>query len=91
VSTKHTAATARVQRRLERWELQHLRQHAAELAVRLEEAERRLSDAEDAAEFWREQHIETINQIAEETGGTPGLTMGGQVVVVPAAVGGLHA
>lgn len=94
----HSPSTARIQRRLERLELEHLRQHAAELAERLEaaeqraaDAEQRLSWAEDNAEFWREQHIETINQMADDTGGTPGLTMGGQLVIVPATEGGLHA
>jgi hypothetical protein len=38
-----------IQRRLDRWELDHLRAHAAELAQRLEDAERRASEAERRA------------------------------------------
>lgn len=87
-----------LQYRLERWELEHLRQHAAELAERLEaaeqraaEAERRLSDAEYIAEFWHDQAIEMHNVAADAAGGMPGITMDGQLVVVPAVAGGLHA
>lgn len=87
-----------LQRRLDRWELEHLRQHATGLAEQLEaaeqravEAERRLSDAEYTAEFWHDQTVEMHNQAADESGGMPGLTMGGQLVMVPAAEGGLHA
>ena len=51
----------RIQRKLDRWELDHLRELAADLAERLEDAEaqlaeatRRAEQAEDSAEFWRE-------------------------------------
>lgn len=52
----------RLQRRLERWELEHLREHAAELAARVEELERSLADADHAADFWREQ----VHQLQED-------------------------
>jgi hypothetical protein len=39
----------RIQRKLDRWELEHLREHAAELANRLEEAERQLAQAQQRA------------------------------------------
>jgi hypothetical protein len=91
VSAQHTRATASLQRRFERWELEHLRVLAADLAARLEETERRLAGAEDRADFWHDQAIEMHNQAADDAGGMPGLTMGGQLVIVPAIEGGLHA
>jgi hypothetical protein len=77
-----------LQRRLERWELEHLRQHAAELAERLELAEQRADDAERRARIaeamcdqW--QHLEW--ERAEADGPTRiGLTIEGQLVAVPA-------
>lgn len=45
----------RIQRKLDKWELEHLRAHAAELAQRLEEAEAARDDAQMWAEHWREQ------------------------------------
>lgn len=88
MSGRHTAATSRIQARLERWELDHLRQHAADLAERLEAAEaraadleRQLSYAEDSSEFWREQAIQMQLDAAEEIGGAPGITMGGALVI----------
>lgn len=89
-AVKHTPATARIQRRLERLELEHLRQHAAELAERLEEAERRLSHAEYTAEFWHDQAFEMHNTAADAVGGMPGITMDGQLVVLPASTGALQ-
>lgn len=95
-----TPATPRLralQRRLAKWEIAHLRQHAAELAERLEaaeqraaEAERRLNDAEYACDFWHDQAVEAHNAAADAAGGAPGVTMGGRLVVVPANAGGLH-
>jgi hypothetical protein len=90
VSAQHTPATSRIQRRLERWELEHLRQHAAELAARLEETERRLSYAEDAADSWREEALQMQLEAADAVGGQPGLTMGGSLVIVPSTAGGLQ-
>jgi hypothetical protein len=93
-----TRALHALQRRLERWELEHLRQHAAELAQRLEaaelraaDAERRLSDAEYTAEFWHDQAVDLHNAAAEASDGVPGITIDGRTVVVPRGAGGLHA
>lgn len=87
-----------LKRRLERWELEHLRQHAAELAGRLEAAEQRAADAEErasaaeyACDFWHDQAVDAHNAAAEAAGGTPGITVNGQLVVVPAVAGGLYA
>ncbi|OAK66057.1 hypothetical protein A3K87_09840 [Variovorax paradoxus] len=96
-----TPATPRLralQRRLAKWEIAHLRQHAADLAERLEaaeqratEAERRLSDAEYACDLWHDQAVDAHKAAADAAGGVPGITMSGQFVVVPAGAGGLHA
>jgi hypothetical protein len=95
------AATPRLRnlkRRLDRWELEHLREHAAELAERLEaaeqraaEAERRLNDAEYACDFWHDQAVDAHNAAADAAGGMPGITMDGWLVVVPPPSEGLHA
>lgn len=76
----------RLKRRLARWELPHLRAHAAELAQRLEETEAKLARAEaDAAGYWRQLEW-TREQLtaAVEASGTQslGLTMDGALVVV---------
>ncbi len=76
-----------LQRRLDRWELDHLRQHAAELAERLEDAERRLSYADEQAEFWREQCMRLEEAITDKDSGSGrqvGLTLSGDLVVVEA-------
>ncbi len=88
-----------LQRRLERWELGHLREHAADLAERLEAAEKRVAEAEERAraaeascDFWHDQAVDAHYAAAEESGGAPGITMDGTLVVVPSpALGGLHA
>jgi predicted nucleic acid-binding Zn-ribbon protein len=49
VSAQHTRATLRIQARLERMELSHLREHAAYLQARLDAAEKRAADAEQRA------------------------------------------
>ena len=78
---------ATLEKRLDRWELDHLRRHVAELAERLEDAERRLSYAEDTAEFWREQCMRLEEAITGDDGGSGrqiGLTLSGDLVVVEA-------
>lgn len=95
--TLHPPRLRSLKRRLDRWELEHLRKHAAELAAKLEAAEqraedalRRLSDAEYTAEFWHDQAVDMHNAAADAAGGMPGITMDGRLVVVPANMGGLH-
>lgn len=66
--------------RLEKWELQHLRQHAADLAERLERAEDEAVRANDEADFW---HQQCMNMIAElqDVGTEIGLTKDGEIVI----------
>ena len=88
-----------LKRRFGRWELGHLRQHAAELAQRLEDAEKRAAEAEDrasaaesACDFWHDQAVAMHHAAAEEAGGTRGITMAGHLCVVPGTrAGRLHA
>lgn len=81
----------KLKRRLDRWELEHLRQHAAELAERLEAAESRTADAEYAADFWHDQAVEVHSAAAEAAGGKPGITIDGRAIIVLAPSVGLHA
>ncbi len=84
MSALHSAATARIQRRLDRWELAHLRSLAANLAERIDELEHRLIAAEDSAEFWRESHHRLEDHLLDETEDARciGLTHEGNLLVV---------
>ena len=80
---------ANIQRRLERWELTHLRALAAELQERLERTEHELllarghaMAAEDAAEMWRDQVNELVNDL-NALGREVGLTQSGRLVTMP--------
>lgn len=76
-----------MQRRLDRWELDHLRTLAADLAQRLEVSEarcadlrRQLDDADDRAGFWHDQAIEAMNDAAAD-GAVIGLARDGSISV----------
>lgn len=90
-ATPTPADTAKIikalRKRLERWELEHLRQLAASLADRLEAAEQRIealevesSRAWDTADAWREDAQRLVEEL-EAAGATVGLTHGGALVV----------
>ena len=86
-----TRPIATLRRRLEKWELDHLRAHAADLHERLErcqcELERtrdELYNASRVAEFWSEAHHELQNHLADR-GEAIGLTTEGQLLVVKQA------
>lgn len=77
-----------LRKRLDRWELDHLRYHCAELADRLDAAldridtlESEVSRAWDAADSWREQTQELVADL-QEAGKTVGLTTSGALVVM---------
>jgi len=77
---------AALRRKLERWELLHLRQYIEELRTLLEQAERerdealrQLSIADDCAERWRDDALRMIEQLDAQ----PGLTMSGHLVALP--------
>ena len=81
--TTHTPATAAIQRRLERWELAHLRDLAVRQADELDELRRRLAYAEDCAEHWRQDALQLHADVAELAGAAPGITQDGRLVIVP--------
>lgn len=84
MSHRHTPATLRIQARLERWELDHLRAVAAEQAQRIDELQRQLAQAEDAADFWARAHHDLADHLAHDTedARAVGLTAGGELLVV---------
>lgn len=84
MSSRHTPATLRIQNRLERWELEHLRKLAAEQADRIDDLQRQLASAENAADFWAQAHHELANHLADDTEDARaiGLTAGGDLLVV---------
>lgn len=76
---------AALRRRLERLELEALRQHAAELHARLEQAEARAARAEELAEHWWESCMELHEAFDDEShasGRCIGLTQTGELLVV---------
>lgn len=72
-------------------ELSRLAADNERLQAENESLQGRLSWAEDLAESWRENAVQLMNERAEEEGGSPGLTMDGRLVVIPAASQGAHA
>lgn len=74
-----------LRRRLERAELEHLRQLAVELQAKLEEAQSRAAYAEDIAEFWHGNCDRLQDAIDSDEGATHraiGLTKAGELMVV---------
>ena len=85
--TKKTIAALR--KRLEHWELDHLRALSASLSDQLEAANERIealqSELDRAwrnAEAWQDDAMELVKQLEAE-GQTVGLTVAGALVVVP--------
>jgi hypothetical protein len=74
-----------LRRRLERFELAHLREHALDLAERLERAEAELERALDTAEFWHAQAMELLSAVDDPAYASHrcvGLTKSGELLVV---------
>lgn len=70
-----------LRRRLERWELLHLRAHCAELNERLERAEAETERAWESAEFWQRNGMD-LQQALWDAGETVGLTKNGAMGVM---------
>lgn len=68
--------------RFERWELPHLRELAASLQERLEEAERRAHNAERTAEWLQDMH-DHLEEELRRSGKRLGLTTKGDLVLLP--------
>lgn len=72
---------AALRRRLEKAELEHLRQHAADLADRLEKMEQRAIEAEDQANWYWQSQMDLIQSLTEQ-GETLGMTVNGHIGLV---------
>lgn len=84
MSTKHSPSTLSIQRRLEKWELDHLRALCAVQAEEIERLKRELMYAEDCADMWQRGHealAEHLSSNAADTGSV-GLTISGELVAV---------
>lgn len=80
MAAKHTPATIGIQRKLEKWELDHLRALCAVQAEEIERLKRELEFAEDCAVMWQRGHEALAEHL--EGGAAVGLTQSGELVVV---------
>lgn len=83
---RHTPATARLQRRLERMELEHLRALVVEQGQELEELRPRVEAAERCADFWQDSVHDLQEQIEQHGDGACrlGITQQGELLIVSA-------
>lgn len=88
MSARHTAATRRIQARLERLELTHLRQVVSEQCERLlqqdeliADLQRRLTHAEDTLDWQWQRTTELGHRMEAEGTGHLGLTIDGTLCV----------
>jgi hypothetical protein len=79
--TNTSPSLVSIQRKLNRWELDHLRHHALDLAERLELAEQLIEAAQSTSEYWREQCFELMQEL-QDHGAAIGITQAGQIGVV---------
>lgn len=74
-----------MKRRLEKLELEHLRQHALELHERLEQVESELEQTRACADFWQRDAMQMQEALLDTDFATHrsiGLTKSGEVIVV---------
>lgn len=79
---RHTRETLRIQRRLERAELEHLREVVATQGQQIEQLQHDLACAEDQAIFWSRMHDLEQDLRAEGSNAAIGLTHAGEVGIV---------
>lgn len=70
-----------LKRKLARWELEHLRHHAAELSERLERTEKDRDYYRELAEFWNDEAMRMISELQDE-GADIGLTKDGHLSII---------
>lgn len=80
MAAQHTPATIGIQRRLEKWELDHLRALCAVQAEEIERLKRALDFADDCALMWQRGHEALAERL--ESGAAVGLTIDGRLTVV---------
>jgi len=78
----------RLHQRLERWELPHLREHCAQLALEIDGLRAELAASQERermavadAGYWHDRAV-SLMETAAESGHTVGLTAGGQLGVM---------
>jgi len=74
-------ALARIRNKLEKAELDHLRQHSADLAARLEIMEERAIQAESQADWYWRQHTDLICSLTDQ-GEEIGMMVTGEIGVI---------
>lgn len=79
MAQQHTKETLGIQRRLERWELDHLRALCAVQAEEIERLQRELIYAEDCADMWQRGHERLTEHL--DAPHAVGLTATGDIVV----------
>lgn len=70
-----------LRRKLEKWELHHLRALCAQQADQIDRLETELDTARQSSDYWREDAFELMRELME-AGKTIGLTRDGQIGVV---------
>lgn len=80
MAPRHSQATATIQRRLERWELDHLRALCTVQAEEIERLQRELIYAEDCADMWQRGHELMTEHLDNQH--AVGLTQAGEIVLV---------
>ena len=78
----HSPNMLAIQRKLDRWELEHLRKLAAMQADQIEDLQQRLESAESWAESWRQEALQLHTDLADAVGGARGITQTGKLIVV---------
>lgn len=81
----HTEELLAIQQKLDTWELEHLREHAAALHLQVEalkEEVERLRDEAYAADARADMFISLNNDLQESTGARVGITRDGHVGVL---------
>ena len=69
---------ATLRRRIEKWELDHLRALAAELHEQLAQRERELDRANELLEFWQ-QTAQNLQEDMHDSGAVVGMTVNGHI------------
>ena len=74
-----------LRRKLEKAELEHLRQHCSELARRLEVCEERAQNAEEMAEHYWQEHMDLIQSLTDQDDIQLGMNKDGDIGIIKEA------
>lgn len=81
IATRATPSLATIARRLDAIALQQLREECARLATENDQLRKDLYWAEQSAESWRDDAMRLQEDLCAQTGGVPGITIDGSLVV----------